>query len=216
MTLLATIRRRLNRVTTPMKLTRQISFLAFLISFLLTFSAQAETYYYHNDHLGTPQVLTDQNQDVVWHGEYDPFGGVTKTVATVAQNLRFPGQYLDQETGLHYNYFRTYDPQIGRYLESDPIGLLGGANLYAYVGNDPISFIDPEGKARAQGTKCFNCGAPHGGAFGIYCPSCYDKSKDPNGGVPPLVVDPNKIKINPPKSTQNYREDPDSPMQCTV
>ena len=59
-------------------------------------------------------------------------------------NLRFPGQYYDAETGLHYNYFRDYDPSVGRYVESDPIGLRGGLNTYAYV-NDPLTQLDPLG-----------------------------------------------------------------------
>ncbi|MDZ4099922.1 MAG: RHS repeat-associated core domain-containing protein [Methylophilaceae bacterium] len=60
-------------------------------------------------------------------------------------NLRFPGQYYDKETGLHYNTHRDYDPSTGRYIESDPIGLLGGVNTYAYVGSDPLRYIDPRG-----------------------------------------------------------------------
>jgi RHS repeat-associated protein len=66
-------------------------------------------------------------------------------------NLRFPGQYYDEETGLHYNYFRTYDSSTGRYLESDPIGLWGGLNSYGYVGSNPLSAIDPLGLVEWNG-----------------------------------------------------------------
>ncbi|TCV78209.1 RHS repeat-associated protein [Sulfurirhabdus autotrophica] len=63
----------------------------------------------------------------------------------MAVNLRFPGQYYDQETGLHYNYFRNYDPGTGRYTQSDPIGLAGGINPFAYVENNPLGVTDPLG-----------------------------------------------------------------------
>ena len=60
-------------------------------------------------------------------------------------NLRLPGQYFDRETNLHYNYFRDYDPSIGRYVQSDPIGLGGGLNTYAYVNGQPLRLVDPLG-----------------------------------------------------------------------
>jgi len=113
--------------------------------------AQTETYFFHNDHLGTPQAVTDTNQQVVWQGEYSPFGEVTETVNLIEQNLRFPGQYYDQETELHYNYFRNYDSSIGRYVESDPIGLGGGVNTYSYVENSPFSWTDPLGLNKYSG-----------------------------------------------------------------
>ena len=108
--------------------------------------AETKTYFIHNDHLGTPQVVTDKDKKVVWQAHYKPFG----EIAAISENQvrlasRFPGQYEDQETGLHYNYFRDYDPALGRYIQSDPIGLYGGVNTYAYVGGNPLSFIDPYG-----------------------------------------------------------------------
>lgn len=104
----------------------------------------------HTDHLGTPQLLTDTNQQVVWSADYKPFGEATITTETITSNLRFPGQLFDQETGLHYNYFRDYDPSTGRYVESDPIGLDGGINTYAYVSANPVKWIDPEGLAKIK------------------------------------------------------------------
>jgi RHS repeat-associated protein len=106
-------------------------------------------YYYHNDALGTPQKMTDSTGTVVWAADYKPFGEVTITVSTITNNLRFPGQYFDQETGLHYNYYRDYNPAIGRYPEADPVGIIRGENhLYVYVANRPITDIDPKGLAR--------------------------------------------------------------------
>ncbi len=91
--------------------------------------------------------MTDASGVVRWSADYKPFGEATidQTVTTITNNLRFPGQYYDAETGSLYNYFRDYNPAIGRYIEKDPIGLLGGVNLYAYVGNKPTVFLDPYG-----------------------------------------------------------------------
>ena len=104
--------------------------------------------YLHVDHLGTPRLATDNSQAVVWRWDSDAFGtslpnedpdgnGTGTTV-----NLRFPGQYFDGETGFHYNYYRTYDPSTGRYVESDPIGLNGGMNTFGYVGANPLIYVD--------------------------------------------------------------------------
>jgi RHS repeat-associated protein len=103
-------------------------------------------YYYHNDHLGTPQVLTNNSQTIAWKAVYTPFGEAVPSIQTVENPFRFPGQYHDQETGLHYNYFRYYNPQTGRYVTPDPIGLEGGINLFAYAKNNPAKFIDPYGR----------------------------------------------------------------------
>ncbi len=102
-------------------------------------------YYFHNDHLGTPQALTNDSQAIAWKAVYTPFGEAATSVATVENPFRFPGQYYDAETGLHYNYFRYYNPQTGRYITPDPIGLEGGINLFAYVSNRPVNFADPLG-----------------------------------------------------------------------
>lgn len=107
--------------------------------------------YVHTDALGTPLRVTDKSGVVIWQASYDPFGAATVNDdpdgdgVHQALNLRFPGQYFDAETGLHYNYFRDYDKDSGRYIESDPIGLWGGTNTYAYTGGNPTSFIDPIG-----------------------------------------------------------------------
>lgn len=105
-----------------------------------------DLYHVHTDHLGTPKKLTDGNGLVVWDAVYEPFGETTLETELVAYHLRFPGQYFDAETGLHYNYFRNYDPDTGRYIESDPIGLDGSLNTYAYVLGNPVRFTDPTGQ----------------------------------------------------------------------
>ena len=107
--------------------------------------------YYHNDHLGTPQRMTDKAGNVVWSADYDAYGkAIVKTTANPAlaltNNLRNPGQYFDAETGLHYNDRRYYDADTGRYLARDPIGFEGGINLYAYAAAAPNRFTDPTGE----------------------------------------------------------------------
>jgi RHS repeat-associated protein len=102
-------------------------------------------YYFHNDHLGTPQVLTDDTGTIAWKAAYTPFGEAVASIQTVDNPFRFPGQYYDSETGLHYNYFRYYNPQTGRYITPDPIGLEGGINLFVYLGDNPINAVDPLG-----------------------------------------------------------------------
>ena len=103
-------------------------------------------YYYANDHLGTPQKLTDATGAVVWSAEYKPFGeAIIDPSSTVTNNLRFPGQYYDAETGLNYNYYRDYNALLDRYIEADPVGLRGGINLYLYAGANSLRFTDPFG-----------------------------------------------------------------------
>ncbi|WP_031598992.1 RHS repeat-associated core domain-containing protein, partial [Pseudomonas savastanoi] len=104
-----------------------------------------KVYYFHTDQIGTPLEMTDAEGQIVWQAKYRAWGAVEKLVVNeVEQNLRFQGQYFDVETGLHYNTFRYYDPEIGRFITQDPIGLLGGENLYEYAPNT-INWIDPWG-----------------------------------------------------------------------
>lgn len=107
--------------------------------------------YLHTDHLNTPRLATNPQGQIVWRWEGTAFGesfpkeDVDGDGKLTTINLRFPGQYYDQETGLHYNWMRYYDPKSGRYITSDPIGLDGGLNTYAYVGSNPLFWIDPDG-----------------------------------------------------------------------
>ena len=111
-----------------------------------------DTFYVHSDHLATPRKITRVSDNaVLWTWESEAFGNSLDNKNPSGQgafvyNLRFPGQYYDQETGLHYNWNRYYDPKTGRYPESDPIGLAGGVNTYTYVNNNPLNLVDPTGE----------------------------------------------------------------------
>jgi RHS repeat-associated protein len=115
----------------------------------------AGVYYVYADHLNTPRVITDGSNKVVWRWDSDPFGADAANEdpdgdgTKFTYNLRFPGQYYDKETGLHYNYFRDYEPGTGRYVQADPIGLDGGINLYGYVLGNPLTWVDPKGLANS-------------------------------------------------------------------
>ncbi|EML9905156.1 RHS repeat-associated core domain-containing protein [Morganella morganii] len=105
--------------------------------------------YYHVALNGLPEELTDSQGRIIWHGDYSLWGKLKREQHPVAgfrgqQNLRFQGQYFDRETGLHYNTFRYYAPDAGRFTQQDPIGLAGGLNLYQYAPN-PLMWVDPWG-----------------------------------------------------------------------
>ena len=103
------------------------------------------TFYVYADHLNAPRAISDNTGAIVWNWDSEAFGTKAATGKTFTYNLRFPGQYYDRSTGLHYNGFRDYDPALGRYIESDLIGLAGGINTYSYVENNPLSYVDPWG-----------------------------------------------------------------------
>jgi RHS repeat-associated protein len=112
--------------------------------------ATPEIHYVYADQINRPWSVTDTANQLRWRWETEPFGSSVEErdpagLGDFAYNLRFPGQYYDQITRTHYNYFRDYSPEIGRYVESDPIGLRGGLNTYAYVLGNPISYTDPFG-----------------------------------------------------------------------
>jgi RHS repeat-associated protein/uncharacterized repeat protein (TIGR02543 family) len=163
-------------------------------------TATPDLYYLHADHLGTPRKITRPGDNqVVWTWESEAFGASLpdpnpSRLGNFVFNLRFPGQYYDQETGLFYNGFRDYDPQIGRYSESDPIGLDGGINTYAYVGGNPLNLIDPSGLEAIAEMEKLNWGLEK------------SKSCDPVGcgptititwsyGLPQAPIKPSETKI---------------------
>ena len=108
-----------------------------------------QLYYIETDHLGTPREViqpgaTTASDTVVWKWDFfgSAFGENAPNPQTITFNLRYPGQYFDQETGLNYNGFRDYEPGTGRYVESDPIGIYGGMNTYSYVSASPLAWLD--------------------------------------------------------------------------
>ncbi|WP_055733291.1 RHS repeat domain-containing protein [Agarivorans gilvus] len=112
---------------------------------------QGQVYHYHLDHIGTPIRLSDEQGNIVWQAHYQAYGALEKlSVNQIDNPLRFQGQYHDEESGLHYNFHRYYCPQQGRYIQQDPIELLGGINLYQYTPS-PTNWVDPLGLCKEDG-----------------------------------------------------------------
>ncbi|WP_431112463.1 RHS repeat-associated core domain-containing protein [Variovorax paradoxus] len=159
------------------------------------------TYAVHSDHLNTPRRLSNDSGQPVWQWSYSAFGEDkpttaknrfanlertpnpgTTSVSEVKFNLRYPGQYADEESGLFYNGYRTYIPTLGRYTQGDPIGLNGGWNRYGYAGGNPLSYVDPKG--------LYGC-RPIAGGLGMECeygPSPWIDPESPEGGRPPIPL----------------------------
>jgi RHS repeat-associated protein len=117
--------------------------------------ADGRCYYVHTDQIGTPILVEDATGQAVWSARIEPYGlAVIDSQSTISFNIRFPGHYHDAETGLHYNRFRSYSPELGRYLQSDPIGLAGGFNLYAYCRSNPLVHADVRGLAEGGEGGC--------------------------------------------------------------
>ncbi len=197
-------------------------------------------YYIWADHLGTPRQITDTSNVSRWEWNHnDPFGNNAPNenpagAGAFAFNLRFPGQYFDQETGTAYNYFRTYDAPLGRYIQSDPIGLKGGINTYAYVGGNPLIGYDPLGLATFMCTKPLD--ALGGAGKKLYGPksynplyhqflcvtdaagntSCGGQDRSGSGVAPGSPGQPSKDKWPSPGSGQCTLEDPRKCMDDCV
>lgn len=172
----------------------------------------------------TPRRLTNTQGQTAWRWKYSAFGDEqptkaanrfvdpvttpnagTGTVADVNYNLRYPGQYADSESGLHYNYFRSYDARTGRYTQSDPIGLDGGWNRFGYVEGNPLSGVDPDGQ-RAMSPRDWNYspGSPLG-------PRLEEPSSP--GGMDGMMPAPNMPFVPPP--AQSCPMDPEKFAACS-
>jgi RHS repeat-associated protein len=145
-------------------------------------------YYYHKDGLGSVTELTDANGNVVKTYDYKGFGEIHTQTGTVVQPFAFTSREYDSESGLYFYRGRYYDPKAGRFINRDPIGFAGGdVNLFRYVQNNPINFVDPEGlrllipiPSREEYGKVFPKWMPEW-AIDIL----YEIDSDPTAGVGP-------------------------------
>ncbi|MDY6994418.1 MAG: RHS repeat-associated core domain-containing protein, partial [Pseudomonadota bacterium] len=176
-------------------------------------------YFIFCNHVGTPIRVEDEMAQTVWQAQVSPYGTIEVEVgASFSMPLRFAGHYYDSETGLHYNRFRYYDPQLGRYMQSDPQGIGGGLNLYAYAKGNPLRWVDVRG---------LGCGGDDGGSTknnedGVDVESTQSRAREiPEGGqsieqrlkeggnLPPHVKNnPNKYYYDPDTGTYKRRPEP--------
>ncbi|MCA9578004.1 MAG: RHS domain-containing protein, partial [Myxococcales bacterium] len=153
-----------------------------------------DRYYYFTDHRGCPERVEDDDGEVVWEATVHPYGECEVHVgADFHQPLRFPGHYHDATTGLHCNRFRYYSPELGRYLESDPVGIQGGLNLYGYCADgNPLRDVDLRGLSGCP-DDCPPQAAPEEG------PAAEEVRLSPNGQ--PMVLRPSLDGTGPPRWT---------------
>jgi RHS repeat-associated protein len=151
-------------------------------------SAVKQLYYIHPDHLNTPRLIANQAGTTVWRWDQgEPFGNDVPNnnpsgAGAFDFPLRFPGQYFDREINLAYNAMRDYDPGIGRYVESDPIGLSAGLNTYAYGNASPLVYIDPDGlKVRLI------CRPVSGPGIGLIYDHCFVHVTCPEQGIDTIL-----------------------------
>ena len=151
---------------------------------------ERKVHLYHCDQRGLPLALVSPDNQVAWRGEYDEWGNLSgeENPEQLAQLIRLPGQQYDEESGLYYNRHRYYNPGQGRYITQDPIGLEGGWNLYSYVFNNPIKFIDPRGldiwlEGAAPGEPDLHQSVNVGDPNGFYDSYSYGMSDFPRGEV---------------------------------
>jgi len=154
-------------------------------------------YYVFCDQIGTPVRVEDERAVPVWRARISPFGAArVEGSGELDVSLRFPGHYHDPETGLHYNRFRYYSPELGRYLQSDPVGIGGGLNLYAYVPN-PLTQVD------VRGLTC----TEHPAGHNPDCEDCLDNETTQVTGRPRPGPDPDTVeRCGPPSPASTWRQ----------
>ncbi|TJZ73892.1 RHS repeat-associated core domain-containing protein, partial [Chitiniphilus eburneus] len=177
-------------------------------------------YYAWSDHLGTPRQLSNPaDNKIVWEWAIsEPFGHSTANAdpdgdgQQLVYNLRFPGQYFDAETGRYYNYFRDYDPRIGRYIQSDPIGLAGGINTYGYVGGSPVLLTDSRGllpsSCTASPQAAAACAEASGGGVVVLIPTQPHQSTGETEWTPrPGATHPEKDEVEEARNCPRFNSD---------
>jgi RHS repeat-associated protein len=128
-------------------------------------TATPVTWFVHVDHLHRPIKMTNAAKAVVWDAVWLPWGGVHSITGSATLDARFPGQWFQLETGLHYNWHRSYDPTIGRYTQPDPLGFVDGPSVYGYAKGQPQAAVDKDGRS----TICMN---PAGCAATVVINAC--------------------------------------------